>query len=1277
MASTVIGSVASQSGEVTAKGEDGQVRQLQQGDEIFANDAVTTSDGATVVFEFTDGSRKGMSSNTTISLDNNVFDPDAPQAEEAVAENAAGADDLSDTGTAAAGPVGTGDPVGKLTSASGNVTARGPDGSERELSPGDEVYANETVVSGDSSLAIFEFNDGSRKGLASNAEITLDDSVFDTARGETAFADASEAVGEEAVADAAPGEILGTIGTVTTVSGEAIARGPDGSERTLESGDELYIGETLVTSDSGTVIAELTDGSTKGFSGGSEIALNESMLRPQAPAAEGETQLADAGEVAPAELGEAIGSVNSVSGEAIARAPDGSERTLESGDELFAGETLAVADGGTVIAEMSDGSVKGFSGGSEVALEESMLRPEAPAAAGETQMADAAGAAPAELGESVGTINSASGTITARAPDGSERELNSGDEVYAGETVVTADAGTAVIEFTDGSTRGLASGSEVTLEAPVPTLVAEAADASDALQPSPAAEEAAGEQVALGTGIPVGTVSSATGDVIARGPDGSERQLEVGDEINADETVVTEDNSTAVFAFYDGTNRGLASNSEMTLDGRTLDIASIREARGEEGAIAETETLAEAEAAAQATPAVAQGAVQQVASLDEAVDPDVAALQKAIQEGADPTVEAEATAAGGAESEGTHSAVFLARSDQAVSPEAGFDTIGLVQSIVEGFQRDVEPGGQNLAAATPPLLFHTLIEHLKQILDLVLDLVEDLAQAVADLIRELLDVINDFLNNLDITDLLNGLTDALQDVANDVVDALQGAITRAIDLVGTSGDRNVLEDPSQAIGDGSAAGATTLFIAFWALDDALAKVETATGQSVFFTPEMATGYDELKGAVNTAYDSLATPVKGLIGDGIDEYQSQFNQAFDSGQADLAAGLNQVEDPLQANDPGLRAGLTSVTGESGTDAGGRLGTIGNAVADEVYSDEDGSGLVADLRGTEAQQGVPTSGGNPGEGTVLGETYDVVDQSADIADTVWSGQKYEGDQYQKTGDGFIEDTADTLNTREVAQAGIGVTESRDQETGQAHLESGAAALSDGLQSSPEIIQSGQDYATSAGGDVEQALTEAQDLGPAVQGYAGTNVGGVQNIADATQEALTPPSSSSSSSSSDSAPGVTPDSVANNLLGDGSSDGVMHLWAGEDHDGAVFHLNDPSADTIVIHNFQQQDESHSGDTIELHDMLLAEGLDANEGTDAETLANYLHFEQDGDNTNMLVGHTEEDGTFVTDNTVVLENVSLADGQSSPQEVISGMMESNMLDVTGPGQMVPTDFG
>ncbi len=967
MASTVIGSVASQSGEVTAKGEDGKVRQLQQGDEIMANDSVSTSEGATVVFEFTDGSRKGMASNTTISLDKNVFDPDAPVAEEMAAETVTGADDLSDTGADAASPAGVGDAVGTLTSASGTVIARGPDGSERELSPGDEVYANETVVSGDSSLAIFEFNDGSRKGLASNAEITLDNSVFDTARGETAFADAGDAAesGAEAGMAEAPGQILGTLGTVTSVSGEAIARGPDGSERTLEAGDELYIGETLVTSDSGTVIAELTDGSTKGFSGGSEIALNESMLRPEAPA-EGETQLADAG-AAPAELGEAIGTVNSVSGEAIARAPDGSERTLEAGDELFAGETLAVSDGGTVIAELSDGSVKGFSGGSEVALNESMLRPEAPAE-GETQLADAGEAASAELGEAVGTISSTSGTITARAPDGSERELNSGDEVFAGETLVTADASTAVLEFADGSTRGLASGSEVTLEAPSapPTLVAEAE------QPSPAAEEAAAEQVALGTGIPVGTVSSATGDVIARGPDGSERKLEVGDEINADETMVTEDNSTAVFAFYDGTNRGLASNSEMTLDGRTLDIASIREARGEEGAISEPATLAQAEQAAEAAPAAAKGAVAQVATLDQQADPDVAALQQAILEGADPTVEAEAAAAGGATNEGTHEAVFLARSGQTVTPEAGFDTIGLVQSIVEGFQRDVEPGGANLAAVTPPLLFHTLIVHLKQILDLVLDLVEDLAQAVADLIRELLDVINDFLNNLDITDLLNGLTDALQDVANDVVDALQSAITRAIDLVGTSGDRNALEDGADAFGSGSAADATTLFIAFWALDDALAKVEAETGQSVFFDPRMEAGYDLLKGSINGAYDALATPLKSVIGDGIDEYQSRFNTQFDSGQTDLAARLNQVEDEVQARDPGIRDGPLQLIGSLAQVLAGRGG--GHAGPEEVTQlvAALAAGAVGLFDGQVDEQGLDATGAEllEGSGTIAG-------------------------------------------------------------------------------------------------------------------------------------------------------------------------------------------------------------------------------------------------------------------------------------------------------------------
>src|SRR5690606_16815493 len=67
----------------------------------------------------------------------------------------------------------------------------------------------------------------------------------------------------------------------------------------------------------------------------------------------------------------------------------------------------------------------------------------------------------------------------------------------------------------------------------------------------------------------------------------------------------------------------------------------------------------------------------------EVVPDDVAAIQQAILEGEDPTEAGEATAAGaGVEgSEGGHEAVFVNYLNPEVTPEAGFDTIGVNSTI--------------------------------------------------------------------------------------------------------------------------------------------------------------------------------------------------------------------------------------------------------------------------------------------------------------------------------------------------------------------------------------------------------------------------------------------------------------------------------------------------------------------------------------------------------------------------------------------------------------------
>ncbi len=903
--------------------------------------------------------------------------------------------------------------IGKVSSASGDVTVTGSDGQQRALNVGDEIHANDVIATGDGSSVIFEFADGSRKGMPANAEITLNDSVYSPARAEAQPASegisTGDAMEEEAVETTEGASGAEPIGTLSSASGEVRAQAPDGTERTLEAGDPVYAGETILTGDGSLAIFELSDGSRKGLASNAEIHLDESILTQQTVVAEADVPTPE-----------------------------------------------------QVAAEMAA----------------------EPSAAGSEE------AAPAEA---IGFIKASSGEVTAIAADGTERTLADGDEIFAGETIITADASTAIIEYADGATSGISSNSEVTLDArpaitapdAAETAVAAAEGGADA-----AAEEAAAEAVALGTGIPVGTVSAAGGDVIAVAADGSERKLEVGDEVNADETVMAGDNSTAIFSFYDGSSRGLASNSEMTLDGRTLDMAAIRAGTPEgagAGAVAAAEQVAPAAPAgelqpakvAAVQPAVAkpaqeftEGAVAAVGELDQ----DVAAIQKAIEEGADPSEEAEATAAGETAADGGHDAVFLARSNQATTPDSGYLTDGISFSqLVATLREDpTTPTFDSARPDTPALLFHTLVDYVKQVLDVVLDLLEDLLETVADLIRDLLDTINEFLESLDVTDLVNNLLDNLQDVGNDVLDGLTDAIVRVIDLVGGGSDDH------GHIGDGVADNATALFIAFWGIEDTLGRLEAIDlgpldGPVDGILQQIGGGLNQLEGAINAGYDQLSDAVKSNIIAGIREAQTaligeQEGSAYEQVQGGVDQ-LNAVEDPVREGASPLIEGYQS-TG-IGPEVGGRASIVGNAVADEIYNDEDGSGVVGGIRGPR-QEGDAVEAA---DGTILGETYDVVDEVADAADTIWTGEKYENGEYVKHGDGAVVDAGN--------------------------------AISRGIQNQdPSEAENATNSMQSAGSDMEQAADEMRDLDPALRNYATTQAEGVQNIAAAVQQAMTPP-------------------------------------------------------------------------------------------------------------------------------------------------------------------------
>lgn len=72
-----IGTVKTVIGNVRAIGADGVERTLQAGDQVYANDLIATDAVGAVIIEFTDGNRLDLARNASITLDTEVFDPQA------------------------------------------------------------------------------------------------------------------------------------------------------------------------------------------------------------------------------------------------------------------------------------------------------------------------------------------------------------------------------------------------------------------------------------------------------------------------------------------------------------------------------------------------------------------------------------------------------------------------------------------------------------------------------------------------------------------------------------------------------------------------------------------------------------------------------------------------------------------------------------------------------------------------------------------------------------------------------------------------------------------------------------------------------------------------------------------------------------------------------------------------------------------------------------------------------------------------------------------------
>lgn len=160
--------------------------------------------------------------------------------------------------------------------------------------------------------------------------------------------------------------------------------------------------------------------------------------------------------------------------------------------------------------------------------------------------------------------------------------------------------------------------------------------------------------------IVIGTVTNLMGTATATAADGSIRQLNVGDKVFQNDLINTHAAGAIEIEFADGNVMALGRDSQALLDTEYFNAA---------------ESLA-------VTP--------------EANSIDVDAIQQALLEGSDPTLVAQATAAGAGtqESEGGHDTVFIDYLAPETAVQAGFDTVGVsnIENNVPEFFLDDDDG---------------------------------------------------------------------------------------------------------------------------------------------------------------------------------------------------------------------------------------------------------------------------------------------------------------------------------------------------------------------------------------------------------------------------------------------------------------------------------------------------------------------------------------------------------------------------------------------------------
>jgi Mg-chelatase subunit ChlD len=147
----VIGKVASILGQASAKGVDGIMRPLKVGDPVFEGEVVQAPPGGHVELAFGDGTAYFARDNESVTLDSRVFGDSVGQG---------------------------GNVVGKVASIEGQVFAKGPDGTVRQLKVGDPVYEGDLIQSSANGRVELAFDNGAVYFLRDKESVTLDGMVF-------------------------------------------------------------------------------------------------------------------------------------------------------------------------------------------------------------------------------------------------------------------------------------------------------------------------------------------------------------------------------------------------------------------------------------------------------------------------------------------------------------------------------------------------------------------------------------------------------------------------------------------------------------------------------------------------------------------------------------------------------------------------------------------------------------------------------------------------------------------------------------------------------------------------------------------------------------------------------------------------------------------------------------------------------------------------------------------------------------------------------------------